>query len=52
MDREYRLSALRVRRNVLETELAEEELAESDRLERIQQRIEELEDDLAASPST
>ena len=52
MDREYRLSALRVQRNVLETELGEEELTESDRLERIQNRIEELEDDLAASSRT
>lgn len=47
MDKEYRLSALRVQRNVLETEMGEEELRESDRFQRIQRRIDELSDEVA-----
>lgn len=49
MDKKYRLSALRVQRNVMETEMAEEELAEDDRFQRIQRRIEELKSELPDS---
>jgi|GEM_PF-2064533 len=47
MDKEYRLSALRVRRNVLRAEMAEEELSDSDRYARVQRRIDELQSELA-----
>lgn len=47
MDKEYKLSALQVRRNVLRAEMAEEELSDSDRYARVQHRIDELRSELA-----
>lgn len=45
MDDEYQLSALRVQRNVLRTELSDAEAGEHERLQRIERKIEELRDE-------
>jgi len=51
MDTEYRLSALRVQRNVMRAEMDEEELGDSDRYAQIQRRIDELQSE-QADPAT
>lgn len=42
MDAEYRLSSKKVERNVLQAELPDEELWESDRYQRLEQEIQRL----------
>ena len=42
MDPEYRLSSMKVERNVLRAELPEEELWESERYQRLEQQIRHL----------
>ena len=45
-DVEYRLSAKRVERNVLEAELSEQELWESEEYQRLEQQIQRLRGEL------
>jgi len=51
MDKEYRLSALRVRHSVLKAELSEEERAEHDAFQEVARRLDELQAELAEAPA-
>ena len=49
IDQEYRLSAKRVRRNVMRAELSEEELWESEEFQELQRQIQELQQQVSNS---
>lgn len=49
LDQEYRLSAKRVQRNVMEAELSEEELWESEEFQELQRQIQELQQQVSNS---
>ena len=51
MDKEYQLSALRVRHSVMKAELSEEERAEHDEFQEVERRLAELRADLAEAPA-
>lgn len=51
MDKEYQLSALRVRHSVMKAELSEEELAQHEEFQEVQRRLAELQAELAEAPA-
>jgi hypothetical protein len=46
---EYRLSAKRVQRNVMQVELSEQELWESERFQKLQRQIQDLQQEVSES---